>query len=55
MAGYRSRLAKRRSARARDSIRISALRDTWRGDDRKRHYLSRAFCRAGSWKGDGVR
>ena len=41
VAGYRSRSAERRSARARDSARLPEVRHARRGHDRQRHHLSR--------------
>ena len=41
VAGHRSRSAERRSARARHSVRLRALRQARRGDDGQRHHVSR--------------
>ncbi len=51
VAGHRSRSAERRSARARHSVRLRALRQARRGDDRQRHHLSRPERRARSRQG----
>ena len=55
MAGYRSRSAQRRSARARHSVCLRALRETGRGDDGERHHLSRALGGARNRQGACVR
>ena len=54
MARHRSRPSQRRSARARHSVRVSALRQTRRGHDGQRHHLSRTFGGARSWQGARV-
>ncbi len=51
MAGHRPRSAERRAARARDSVRVRALREAGRGDDRQRDYVSRAIGGAGDRQG----
>ena len=51
VAGHRSRSAERRPARARHSVRLRALRQARRGDDRQRHHLSRPQRRARSRQG----
>ena len=51
VARHRSRSAERRSARARHSVRLRALRQARRGDDGQRHHVSRPQRRARSRQG----
>ena len=53
VAGYRPRPAQWRSARARDSVRLPALRAARRGHDRQRHHLPRPLRRARGRQGSG--